>query len=147
MSRFAKLWASAAIIPAIGLATPALADNYVINTDATTTNNGYDVNGSDSIMVTEFGSVTTDGDREHGLFATGDTNQLTNNGTVDVSGDNSLGMRATVGVNTLTNNGTLTTSGENGFVFIPTEHRTILLTPALLKRPAAMAMPCMPTEV
>jgi hypothetical protein len=60
----------------------ALADDFIIDGPATTTNNGYVLDGDDTITVTNTGSVSTTANSEPGLSALGDNNVLINSGDV-----------------------------------------------------------------
>jgi putative surface-exposed virulence protein len=109
--------------------TSALADDFIIDGPATTTNNGYVLDGDDTITVTNTGSVSTTADFEPGLSALGDNNVLTNDGDISTgtktlvtvpnngnplsyysrSGSASHGLHAEGDFNTITNS-------ENGVV-------------------------------
>jgi hypothetical protein len=95
----------------VGSSTAALADDFVIDGAATTTNNGDVSDGADTITVTTSGSVVTTADQEHGLYSEGDNNGLTNSGDVSTTGEEADGLKVVGGNNELTNSGNLSTSG------------------------------------
>ena len=64
-------------------ALPAFATDVVVSTAVTTTQT---LDGSDSLTVTESGSISTTGDYGYGIFATGGTNTITNSGTISTTG-------------------------------------------------------------
>jgi hypothetical protein len=95
----------------IGSSTAVLADEFIIDGSATTTNNGSVLNGDDTITVTNTGSVSTTGG-SYGLSADGDNNVLINSGDVTTDGVEAFGMRASGDNNTLTNNGDINSVGN-----------------------------------
>jgi hypothetical protein len=88
----------------------ALADDFIIDGPATTTNNGEVLDGDDTITVTNTGSVSIQEDRESGLSALGDNNVLVNSGDVSTFGFVSHGLSAVGNFNALTNYGDVSTN-------------------------------------
>lgn len=91
----------------------SVAEDFVISGDATTRNNGAVLDGGDSIVVTETGSVTTNVILGSGLLANGDDNTLINNGSITTSGRASVGIVVNGNSNTLTNNGSIRTGDSD----------------------------------
>lgn len=58
----AHLLLGAAMTLTTGLAAPALADDFVVNTPVATTNGGNSVNGNDSLTITSTGSIIAGAD-------------------------------------------------------------------------------------
>jgi hypothetical protein len=110
----AKEWAYPVLVVGVTAASSAVADEFTISGAATTTNNGFRIDGNDKLIVTASGSVTTILNASDGLFASGNTNTLTNNGTVTTRGSVAFGLYGFGDTNTLTNTGTVTTSGSEG---------------------------------
>lgn len=96
---------------ALALAGPAAAEDFVIPVPLGLTNGGATLDGGDRIVVTATGSVTTSGDDQAGLSATGDANALTNAGAVTTAGARAAGLAAFGNGNVLTNDGAVGTSG------------------------------------
>jgi hypothetical protein len=102
----------------ISSSTAVLADDFIIDGPATTTNNGEVLDGDDTITVTDTGSVSTATtvNNEPALFAVGDNNVLTNRGDVTTgsptTGNDSRGLHAIGNNNVLTNSGDVSTIGD-----------------------------------
>ena len=104
-----------ALIAGGALASPAVAEDFVIDSDVTETNGGNTLNGDDTITVTNSGSVSTAGIAAYGLVAVGNTNTLTNSGSVSTAGIAAYGFYAEGDTNTLTNSGSVTTTGDGAY--------------------------------
>jgi hypothetical protein len=94
----------------IGSSTAVLADDFIIDGSATTTNNGFVLNGDDTITVTNTGSVSTTGSSLDGLFGSNGNNALINSGNITTTGGSAHGMQALLDYNILTNNGDINVS-------------------------------------
>jgi hypothetical protein len=99
----------------IGSSTAVLADDFIIDGPATTTNNGNSLDGDDTITVTNTGSVATTGGSINGLNAVGGNNVLINSGDITTDGIDAHGMRASGNNNTLTNNGDINIVGGSAY--------------------------------
>jgi hypothetical protein len=93
-----------------GSSTAVLAEDFIIDGPANTTNNGFVLNGGDTITVTDTGSVSTTGSSIDGLFASGGNNSLIKSGNITTTGGSAHGMQALVDYNILTNNGDINVS-------------------------------------
>jgi hypothetical protein len=98
----------AAISPAHGQSVFEIDDAQV------TTNGGATLDGEDTILVTETGSVVPPAGN-NGLESTGDDNSLTNNGDIETTGNDASGIFSFGNNNTLTNNGSVKTTGMDAF--------------------------------
>ncbi len=99
----------ASLFAAIGVAMPALADDFVIDTPVTTTNGGHPIDGNASLTITETGSISTT--NEAGVRATGENNTVNNHGSIDTEGEDAWGIIA-VGNSTVDNYSTIGTTGN-----------------------------------
>ncbi len=104
----AHLLLGAAMTMTTGLAAPALADDFVVNTPVATTNGGNNVNGNDSLTITSTGSIIAGADA---VNAGGAANTILNNGQLQTTGANNEGIFAGDD-NTITNNGGISTVGS-----------------------------------
>jgi uncharacterized protein with beta-barrel porin domain len=65
-----------------------------------------------SVVVTNSGSISTDGLKAYGMHALGDSYDLTNTGTINTTGDNASGIRAIGNSGSITNSGSISTAGS-----------------------------------
>ncbi|WP_162653007.1 autotransporter domain-containing protein [Lentilitoribacter sp. Alg239-R112] len=100
------------VLAATGVLTSsAMADDFVVSTAVTTTNNGNTIDGADTLTITPSGSIATTAD--DAVDAVGSNNVIVNNGSL---GGFVYGVHATAGSGgSLTNNNSIT-GGDNGVV-------------------------------
>lgn len=95
---------------------PAQGSEYVITTPTNVTNGGAGntLDGDDSLVVTDSGSITTAG--ANAVFLTGDGNSVQNFGTLTTSGNSGFdGIELQGSSNFIQNSGYIITSGQQGF--------------------------------
>ncbi|WP_420332204.1 autotransporter outer membrane beta-barrel domain-containing protein [Roseibium sp.] len=96
----------------LALASHAYADDFVVDSPVTSTQT---VDGDDTLIITEDGSISTTGNSENGVASAGDDNIITNNGTISTSGGNASGIYDLGAGTVITNNGTILAASEGIF--------------------------------
>nr|WP_319387194.1 autotransporter outer membrane beta-barrel domain-containing protein [uncultured Roseibium sp.] len=109
-SRQRKLTALCAGVFVFAAAEQTQADDFVVDTGETTT---QVVDGDDTLVVTEDGSIVTTADSEPGINSSGTGNTITNLGLISTIGSVSRGIFNNGTGAQITNNGTIRTTGSN----------------------------------
>lgn len=109
-SRQQKLTALCAGVFMFATAEQTQADDFVVDTDETST---QVVDGDDTLVVAEDGSIITSTDTEDGISSSGIGNTIVNLGTVSTTGADAKGIFNTGAGARITNNGVIRTTGSN----------------------------------
>lgn len=104
---------SSSALACVAMIQPAYAEDFVVNALTATTNNGFVVNGDDSLTVTAAGSINTVMADQDAVAATGANNLVNNLGSVSTNGQGARGIRMTGANATVQNSGIVDTGASS----------------------------------
>jgi uncharacterized protein YhjY with autotransporter beta-barrel domain len=111
-----QLLLSAALVVAVpAMAGTASAGSFIVDFPSTLTNGGFTIDGDDSLAITNTGSISTTGNFELGVQATGANNTITQSGSIATSGNLAHGVYNGGDSSTIAQSGTIVTSGSSAW--------------------------------